>query len=70
MKLIYKCQHCGQAREAEMPASPVPYGPEHVWAAMAGDAWALRYVPEFRKWIRHPCEPGVHGMASIVAVIE
>ena len=70
MKLVYKCAHCGEAIAIDMPASPFPITPNTVLAAYDGDDAGLLYVPTFRKWIRHPCGPGAHGIAPLVAVIE
>lgn len=71
MKLVYKCSHCGVMREVNAPTSLYPVAPEAYLFALDGTTdWRGMVVPEFRKWIRHPCEPDIHGIAPLVAVID
>lgn len=69
MKLVYKCGHCEQASAVELPsqvsnAVGIESALDHIMtgASIAGVI--------SRKWIRHECEPGIAGIAPLVAVME
>jgi len=68
MKLIYKCSYCGQAKEFDYPTQACHDVEFVLTHALHG------YVPGVsggaRPWIRHPCQPGVHGIANLVAILE
>jgi hypothetical protein len=67
MKLVYKCLHCGLAKESERESSQSIY-------ATLGDAYRSD-LPDAHKMHRgiapytpHECDPGVIGVAMLVAV--
>lgn len=69
MKLVYKCGHCGRSIATELPALvgklvDIESALDHITtgASIAGVI--------SRKWIRHECEPGIAGIAPLVAVME
>ena len=70
MKLVYKCLHCGLATNCEIPKR-APYTVDTILAGIPGTLVAFdesKY--KVASWIRHECEPGIHGIAYIAAVIE
>ena len=67
MKLIYKCSNCGQAKEFDAPTGMAL---EDVFKILDGYRFANMREQALRKWIRHPCAPGMHGIANLVAVLE
>lgn len=67
MKVIYKCLHCGLAKESERDSM------QSIYAAL-GEAYRSD-IPDATKMHRgiapytpHECEPGLVGVAMLVAV--
>lgn len=67
MKLVYKCLHCGLAKESERESD------RSIYAAL-NDAYRSDF-PDAAKMHRglapytpHECEPGIVGVAMLVAV--
>jgi hypothetical protein len=70
MRLIYQCGHCEARSEWDVPdAVGQGHTAEDILAASA-DVVMPRPAPRVAMWIRHPCGPGIHGIAPLVAVIE
>lgn len=67
MKLVYKCGHCGLAKEFDAPSNITP---ETALQIFDGYRFANFCEESMRKWIRHECAPGVNGIATLIAVVE
>lgn len=64
MKLIYRCYNCAAQNEFDAPAAVARNYP--VEFILAGE------VPNVKinMWIRHPCRPGTHGIAPLIAIVD
>jgi hypothetical protein len=69
MRIVYKCAHCGVGRDFEL-SPDVPFTVDFVMEAIEGETSQVFLQHRIRKWIRHPCGPGMHGIAHLVAVLE
>lgn len=63
MKLIYRCSNCGAQRDFDLDTSDNSVAAEFSRLDAGGNS-----TP--RRWIRHPCQAGVHGIANLVAIAE
>lgn len=63
MKFIYRCGNCGAQREFKADGPSYDADVEFHRLDAGGSS-----TP--RRWIRHPCETGIHGIANLVAIVE
>jgi hypothetical protein len=69
MRTVYKCSHCGRGQTFDIPASIGVTVQQVLESVATGESFGDRNV-RIMPFVCHPCEPGIHGIAPIVAVIE